>query len=230
MAILSEKPFAVGDWIAVNDTEGKVEDINWRTVRMITREADEIIIPNIVFGTQMVLNNSSPDARHIEVVPLEFSYDDPPNKVLDVLRNVADSVDGILHDPPVEVRTLEYKYFSVGYEVWFHISSYDVLLDIRSEFMTRVWFAARRHGLTIPFPMRTIHRRDDDRAAELRAADQKTRSVDSLSTLSRGPDVAAELAGGSGIEHCGAGEYLQHEGGRSAALSLVLTGLRWRRC
>ncbi|MCJ7780860.1 MAG: mechanosensitive ion channel family protein, partial [Acidimicrobiia bacterium] len=44
--LLSDKPFQPGDWIEVNDIEGKVVDTNWRSSRIQDRNGDLIVIPN----------------------------------------------------------------------------------------------------------------------------------------------------------------------------------------
>ena len=224
VALLSEKPFTVGDWVVVGDVEGKIVDINWRTVRLQNREEDLIVIPNIVFGQQLVLNNSRPDIVHIEVVPLGFSYDDPPSKVHDVIFDVAMSTPGVLHDPLPQIRTVAFNDFSVDYEVWLNVVSYDEMPRIRSEFMTRVWYAARRHSLTIPFPIRTLQNYDahsTDAASESAVADRR---VGALADLHVGGVDLTVAAADSEILEFAPGETLLHEGSRSNGLGVIMSG------
>ncbi len=37
------------------------------------------------------------------------------------------------------------------------MADYDKVPQIRDEFVTRIWYAAERHGLNIPFPIRTVY-------------------------------------------------------------------------
>ena len=64
---------------------------------------------------------------------------------------------GILLEPEPEVFTLNYEDSAVSYEVKFFIRDYGDVERIRERFMTRVWYAAKRNNLTIPFPIRTVY-------------------------------------------------------------------------
>ncbi len=46
----------MGDWIKVGQTEGEVIEINWRAVRLKTRERDVIVIPNGNLGKDTIQN------------------------------------------------------------------------------------------------------------------------------------------------------------------------------
>ena len=64
---------------------------------------------------------------------------------------------GILLEPEPEVFTLNYEDSAVSYEVKLFIRDYGDVERIRERFMTRVWYAAKRNNLTIPFPIRTVY-------------------------------------------------------------------------
>ena len=68
MALLFERPLAVGDWITVEGTTGKVIEINWRSVHIKTSTRDVRIVPNSSLYKGSFSNLSRPDTRHTEVV------------------------------------------------------------------------------------------------------------------------------------------------------------------
>lgn len=155
IAVLFERPFQVGDWITVGSLTGEVLEMNWRSVRVRTRARDLVIIPNSVIGKETLVNMSRPSKAHAESHVIGFSYDDPPNKVKRVLMGVARSTRGVLTDPSPAVRTIHYAAYSIEYQVRFFIDDYPRQQEINDEFMTRVWYAAKRNGLNIPFPIQT---------------------------------------------------------------------------
>ncbi len=224
IALLIEKPFTVGDWIELNGVEGVVTDINWRTVRLRTRGEDLIVVPNITFGNQMVLNNSKPDLMHVERIELGFSYDDPPNKVKRVLMEVAESVPGVLNDPPPKVRTLGFGDSSVNYKVLLCMPDYDGMPDVRSEFMSRVWYAAGRNGLTIPFPIRTVIHHDAEQAAHRNEAIAELQKEQALDLIDGSEDPLAKLAPMSSLRLYAAGETIVREGEIPDSMLLVVAG------
>ena len=71
-----------------------------------------------------------------------------------MLKETALSTPGILKDPSSEVMTVSYDDFQITYVVKFFIPDVKELIDTRNQFMTRIWYVARRHGLNIPFPIR----------------------------------------------------------------------------
>ncbi len=236
MAILSEKPFAVGDWIELDGIEGKVTDINWRTVRLRNRQRDLIVVPNIVFGNQVIINNSRPEIEHIEPITLGFSYDDPPNAVKAMLTEVVNGTPDLVGSP-VDIRCVGYDDFFVRYEVWLGVVNYDVMPKVRDHFMTRIWYAAKRHGITIPFPIRTVHHYDGGELPQLETPEMVQRRVRGLSAGAINEKVADQLhrsatqsqqAGGRSADNhllsFAAGEILQVEGGGSRGLGLILSG------
>ena len=158
IALLFEGPFSVGDWIKVGDTVGEIVEMNWRAIRIKTRDHDIVIVPNSTLGKERILNYTSPSTTHGVLLYVAFSYNDPPNKVKRVLLDILKKMETVLVIPKPSVRTKSYQDSSIQYELRFFISNFPGLPEIEQDFMTRVWYAARRNGLTIPFPIRTIYK------------------------------------------------------------------------
>ncbi len=156
ISLLFEQPFSTGDWIGIGDLHGRVTNINWRAVHLETRERDLHVVPNSVLGKEVIHNFSRPTTSHGVILRVGFSYDDPPNDVKRMLRDICADVSGILKWG-VSVRTIGYGDFSISYDVRFFIDDYLRQPEIEEDYMSRVWYATRRNGFTIPFPIRTVH-------------------------------------------------------------------------
>jgi len=224
IAVLFEQPFQVGDWITVGGITGEVIEMNWRSVRVRTRARDLVVVPNSVVGKETLSNLSRPTPVHGETHVLGFSYDDPPNKVKRVLLQVALSTRGVLADPPPVVRTQSYAAYSIEYVVRFFVDDVPRVLDINDEFMTRAWYAAKRNGLTIPFPTQTSY----EYHHAVAPAPPKQRPVEMLSKIPVFvPLEPAELESLS--QECerhdfGRGERVVHQGDPGDAMYVVLEG------
>ena len=56
-----ERPFAINDWITVDDKTGYVENITWRSTRIRTFQNTEVIIPNEIVADSILTNWSKQD-------------------------------------------------------------------------------------------------------------------------------------------------------------------------
>lgn len=153
LMLLLEQPVSVGDWVQVEEVRGRVIEINWRSVHIETPTRELQIVPNVELYKASFANLSRPTGVRTEVVEMGFGYDDPPNRVKEVMLALLASVPGVLADPPPRVRTANYGDFSVTYKLVFSVASQAELFDVRDELMTRLWYVSRREGLTIPYPI-----------------------------------------------------------------------------
>jgi small-conductance mechanosensitive channel len=153
--LLFERPFAVGDWVRIGDTVGKVVEINWRAVHVLVRGTEIVVVPNSVLAKGSFSNLSRPTRDHAEVLTLTFSYSDPPNKVKRALTRAAALTPGVLEDPPPQVQTSAYQDFSIAYKLIFRVADYAQMSAVRDELMSRIWYVVKRQGLTMPYPVQT---------------------------------------------------------------------------
>jgi small-conductance mechanosensitive channel len=153
LMLLFERPLKVGDWVTAEGVTGKVIEINWRSVHIQTSTRELRIVPNVRLYKGAFSNLSRPTDVRTEALQLGFSYDDPPNRVKQVLNDLLKTTEGILADPAPAVRTVDYSDWSVVYRITFSVACQEDLAATRDRFMTKLWYAVRREGLTIPFPI-----------------------------------------------------------------------------
>ena len=55
--LISDRPFKIGDWIAVGETQGLVEDVAFRATQVRTFEDGLVTIPNYGTQHQMIRSN-----------------------------------------------------------------------------------------------------------------------------------------------------------------------------
>jgi small-conductance mechanosensitive channel len=226
IALLFERPFSVGDWLRVDGLVGQVIDINWRAVRLQTLEREMIVIPHKLIGAQMIRNYSQPQRLHAERIKIGFSYNDPPNLAKYVLHSTALETQGILAEPEPQIFTLSYDDSAITYEVKFFIENYGDLEEIRDRFMTRVWYAAQRNNLTIPFPIRTLYHFNGPNAAAQSNSKKMAESLQSIPSflpLDRPTNLHIH-AQGTSLQHFGAGENVIRQGHHSNELYIIISG------
>ena len=225
IAVLFEHPFEVGDWIRVGDLTGEVREMNWRSVRVRTRDQDLVIVPNSNIGKETIINLSRPSRAHGVRVPLGFGYDDPPNKVKRVMQSVALRTRGVLASPTPAVHTTKYNDFTIDYEVWFFIDDFEREPEILDEFMTMVWYAVKRNGLTIPYPIqRSFETSIDPEPAEDAAGAHKAALSGVPVFVPLSPDELEALSHEAHREDYGVGERVVTQGERGESFYLIEAG------
>ncbi len=199
--------------------------MNWRAIRLQTREKELIVIPHLVIGQESIINFSKPEEVYILKKVIGFSYDTAPNNVKEALMETCKSTPGILHSSPIQIKVCEYGDSSINYEVEFGIQDYTYREEIMDDFMTRVWYAVRRYDLNIPFPQLTIHNVKD-------ISQKNTVKEENInSVLSHLPELipidktqAQNLKGGAEIHYFGRGEIILDEDDETGYLFIILDG------
>lgn len=86
-AIISEKPFIIGDFIEIGTDSGTVEDITLRSTRIRQLNNSVMNIPNSRVTTEAVTNYSAIDSRRVELtLPLEVEI--PTEKLERVISKI----------------------------------------------------------------------------------------------------------------------------------------------
>jgi CRP-like cAMP-binding protein len=159
-------------------------------------------------------------------VSIGFSYDAAPNVVRDMLVEAALATPGILSTPAPDPRTLEFGAYAVQYELRVFISAYDDFVTVRNELMTRIWYAARRRGIAIPYPITTLYKTEvpyapttDDSGGLVFSLLGKVPLFTSLNESDR-----AVLGHQVKIEQYGKGEFLMREGEVGDSFFLIVDG------
>ena len=153
LMLLFERPLKVGDWVRAGGTMGRVIEINWRSVHIETATRELHIVPNVSLYKSEFSNLSRPTLVRTEAIEIGFGYDDAPYRVKEVLQAMLESIPGVLETPAPIVRALGYGDFMLNYRLIFSVATQEDLAAIRDTIICRVWYVARREGLTIPYPI-----------------------------------------------------------------------------
>ncbi|MEW6743300.1 MAG: mechanosensitive ion channel family protein [Planctomycetota bacterium] len=170
-----------GDWIQLQGgaLTARVVDKSMRVTRFLTLDNELITVPNNVLSAETIHNLSQPDQKIARVLTVGASYKDPPIKVKDVLRQILLSDPEILSSPPARVRVVNYGDFSIDYRMRFWIADYARHREVEDRIMTRIWYAFRQNDIEIPFPIRTVHHKEQAvlraEAGEMAAREEKSR-------------------------------------------------------
>jgi small-conductance mechanosensitive channel len=208
-----QKPFEPGDWVHVGNYVGRVHGIGWRATRIVTRENETLEIPNNLIAKEIVVNYTSGGVA--DAIFIGLSYEQPPNRVKEILTRVLRHAQGVAHHPEPEVTAVEYGDSAIKYRLRFWLSDYGTHEQVRDTVISNVWYALRRHAVDIPFPIRTVHLHQARDEADVRAEEElrlmgEMRRVDFLAELT--DEELRILLPNTRVHQFGAGEVLMHQG------------------
>jgi small conductance mechanosensitive channel len=151
------RPIHVGDVIETNDFFGTVREINLRSTIVESPTGQTIIIPNKQVFENPLTNYSTTRKRRIDLA-VGVSYGDD---LSEAKRLAVEAVEGIgIHDPDRQIELFfeEFGSSSINFVIrfWIDFRRQTQYLAARSEAVVAIKQAFEAHGITIPFPIRTL--------------------------------------------------------------------------
>jgi small-conductance mechanosensitive channel/CRP-like cAMP-binding protein len=156
LALQMEAPLAVGEWVRIGESEGRVSQVGWRTVRIVTLDGDEIAFPNSLVTRSALLNYSRPTRQHRGFVSVRVPYRHAPHDVQAALTEAMRGVPGVLEEPRPQALVWEFGESEIGYRARYWIDDYSRVNVVRSDVAARIWYQLRRAGIEHAFPARIL--------------------------------------------------------------------------
>jgi len=154
LALQLQRPFNYGDWVRSGQFLGRAQGVGVRSTTIITRANERLEIPNSALAKEVLTNFGAPPIADEIVVGI--SYNEPPNRVREVVIKVMSDVQHVLMDPSPEVLAWEYGDSAIKYRIKYWIPDYSLQEQIRNALVTSLWYALRRNSMEIPFPTQTL--------------------------------------------------------------------------
>ena len=151
------RPFRRGDQVLVRDLDGRVEDVNFRTVVLRSFDGERIFIPCSEVINSPIVNYTSRGARRTTLT-VGVAYDTDLVEAQRVLAGAVTGVEGVWERPPPEALVERFGESSIDFMVrWWHDPDNKVTVEVRSRVAIAVKAALDRAGMEIAFPQRVLH-------------------------------------------------------------------------
>ncbi|MCK9375531.1 MAG: mechanosensitive ion channel family protein [Syntrophobacterales bacterium] len=154
-----EHPFRLDDLVKSGDMRGYVDTIKWRATIIRGRLGERITIPNKDLLGKPLINYYFSGLRRIDLYA-GIDYASDLQQAEDLALEAVRALEPPLRDPdrPVEFFYEEFSESSITFRLRFWIERPDqpVFLRARSEAIKAIRRAFSHHGITIPFPIRTL--------------------------------------------------------------------------
>lgn len=160
LTLLIEQPIKVGDLIEVDKLLGTVESISIRSTIVRTLDGVFVIVPNIRFVENQIINWSYRDPRCRIRIPIGVAYGTEPVLVTEALLASARMEPGVLPAPSPKVWFSGFGDNSLNFELLVWIDNPQDIDPIKSALYFLVEHELRHRGIEIPFPQRELYIRN----------------------------------------------------------------------
>ena len=124
LMIMLDKPFTIGQRVTFGGYDSVVEEIGFRSTRVLTHTGHQVTIPNEKVASESVENiGRRPSIRRLANITI--TYDTPPDKiekVLAIIREILENPEGMQPDYPPRVFFNEFNDASLNLIMlyWYH--------------------------------------------------------------------------------------------------------------
>jgi len=223
LAIQIEKPFRVGHWVTIGGKDGMVSEITWRATKIRTKAGNFVVVPNSVLSRDTITNYSEPTLDTRVEVEVGASYDAPPNEVKQVMLAALEGEPLIAPEPRPEVLLVDFAASAITYRVRVWTTDFAADERVRDRIRSRIYYAFRRSGITIPYPVQV--QIEAESAAPPAGDATRARPFDQVEILAGlTDDQRARLAAAARPVLFAAGETIVKEGGAGASMFVLVAG------
>jgi small-conductance mechanosensitive channel len=155
--ILVDRSVQIGDLITVDVHYGVVKELRSRYMTLRKLDGTEVIIPNEMMITEVVINHTSAEHKGRIQMPIQVAYESDLDVVIGLMRGVAEQHPRTLKTSNVDVLVKGFGESGIDLMLSFWIADPEEGSAIlQSELYQKIWKLFKEHGIGIPYPQREI--------------------------------------------------------------------------
>ena len=161
--LLLQEPFSIDDQIIIDDFEGTVEKISFRTTQIRTYQGERILIPNANVFTSAVQVQTAYGSRRTDL-EVGVDYNTPLEQASDILQRTIEGVDGVLSSPSAEIDLVGFGDSSIDFVLRFWTKPQQAQVRrVQTKAIVAVKKAFDQADISIPYPIRTLYYYNQDK-------------------------------------------------------------------
>jgi MscS family membrane protein len=167
LTIIFDKPFTVGDRIVIDNYDGVVEQVGFRSTRIRSLTGSLVSIPNEKV-INMPLENIGKRPHIRWSTNITIAYDTPPAKVekaVTIIKDILDNHEGMKPDFPPRVYFNDFNSTSLNIMVlaWYHPAEYWQYMDWLQQTCFKILNAFEAEEIDFAFPTQTVYLAGDNK-------------------------------------------------------------------
>jgi small-conductance mechanosensitive channel len=156
------RPFRRGDQIVTGDHEGRVIEVNSRSVVIDQPDGTRVVVPSSTLITRPIVNLTSTGARRT-TLEVGVAYGSDLDRARSIIQDELERADTVLAEPPPEALVSEFadNAITIAARFW-HEPTIHEMWRTRDEAASAIKRALDVAGIEIAFPQRVVWLRHED--------------------------------------------------------------------
>jgi small-conductance mechanosensitive channel len=153
-----DKPFRLGDFIAIGSDMGVVEKIGIKTTRIRTLQGQELVVSNRELTDSRINNYKKMEQRRISFT-FGVDAETPTAKIKKIPGMVEKIITKLEHATFDRVHFQKFSDFSLVFEVVYYMKTpdYDLFMDTQQDINIGIMESLEKQGINMPYPTQTVY-------------------------------------------------------------------------
>ena len=161
MALQMEHTINAGDWVRIDQVEGRVKEIRWRQTSIETRDWDTVVFPNsfLMKGRVTLVGRRTGEPRqHRQWVYFNVDFRYAPTDVIRIveLALCAEAIPNVAKEPAPHCLVVDFKDSYSSYAVRYWLTDMALPDPTDSLVRSRIYSALRRSDIRLSIPSQSV--------------------------------------------------------------------------
>jgi small-conductance mechanosensitive channel/CRP-like cAMP-binding protein len=234
LALQMEHTIHVGDWLRIDQHEGRVQEIRWRQTSIETRNWDTVVIPNAVLMKSQVVvlgRRAGLPRQHRQWVYFNVDYRYAPTQVIAAVEKAlcAEPIANVAGEPLPHCLVTEFKDSYATYAARYWLMDLALTDPTDSIVRSRIYAALRRAEIPLSIPAQSIFvTEESETRRERKQQDEIDRRLEAINHIGLFQPLADEekrrLAGRLKSTPFVRGEAMTRQGDAAHWLYVIIEG------
>jgi small-conductance mechanosensitive channel len=157
LSIVLDKPFVIGDFLAVGDMMGSVEYVGLKTTRLRSLSGEQLVFSNSdLLGSR--IRNFGRMAERRALFTIGVTYQTPREKLERIPQMIREAVEAQPQTRFDRSHFARYGDSAITFETVYYVTvpEYPVYMDIQQAINLRIHEAFEREGIEFAYPTQTV--------------------------------------------------------------------------
>lgn len=158
LAIITDRPFMIGDFIVSGTEMGTIEDIGWKTTRLLSLSGEQIIMANSNLLSSRVRNYRKMQERRV-VFSFGVTYDTGSAKLAAIPPIVKEVIQSVPKTRFDRCHFMNYGESSLDFETVYYFldPDYNKHMDAQQAILLELYRQCEAREISFAFPTRTVY-------------------------------------------------------------------------